>query len=280
MRRLLFILPLLLAAESSPENNSLLLEAIHAGDTRAVRAALKSGADANTRDALGTTPLMHAGAYAPVECMRLLLPLGADANAASNAGFTPLMWSVSGPEKVRLPAVEGSGRESSIEGRQYGGHPCAPERFHRCRSTPAHGRSAGRGWHGYPRQALAANCPRPVAANTLHRNRTNAPGRREQADVRGRSPVRRHSGARLRATPRRRRPERACANPSAHHPAARLRGALRERLASTGAARSRSESECQGVARFDAAHGRRDGGLPERSSRRYAAEQGCRDRRA
>lgn len=108
MRRLLFILPLLLAAESSPENNSLLLEAIHAGDTRAVRAALKSGADANTRDALGTTPLMHAGAYAPVECMRLLLAAGADANAASNAGFTPLMWSVSGPEKVRLLLSKGA----------------------------------------------------------------------------------------------------------------------------------------------------------------------------
>jgi ankyrin repeat protein len=99
MRALLLLLPGLLVA-APPDGH--LLEAIHQGDVHFVEAALKAGADPNTRDDLGSTALMHAGAYCSVECMKVLIAAGANVNAASNAGFTALMWSVSDPAKVKL----------------------------------------------------------------------------------------------------------------------------------------------------------------------------------
>jgi len=89
MRALLLLLPGLLVA-AAPDGQ--LLEAIHQGDVHSVKAALKAGADPNTRDDLGSTALMHAGAYCPVQCMQVLIAAGADVNAASNDGFTALMW--------------------------------------------------------------------------------------------------------------------------------------------------------------------------------------------
>ncbi len=91
---------MLAAATGDPDGQ--LLEAIHHGDTRGVQAALKAGAGVNARGELGTTPLMHAAAYAPIESLRVLLEAGADANAASDAGFTPLMWAASDPAKLKL----------------------------------------------------------------------------------------------------------------------------------------------------------------------------------
>ncbi len=94
--------PATVAADPRADQGRVLLEAIHSGDARAVQTALKAGADPNTRDEMGSTALMHAGAYASVECMRSLIAAGADVNAVSNAGFTPLMWSASDPAKLRL----------------------------------------------------------------------------------------------------------------------------------------------------------------------------------
>jgi ankyrin repeat protein len=100
------LMPRLLLASGGPDvpvdQARVLLEAIHCDDTRAVQAALKAGANPNTRDELGSTALMHASAYASVACMRSLIAAGADVNAASAAGFTPLMWSASDPAKLRL----------------------------------------------------------------------------------------------------------------------------------------------------------------------------------
>ena len=64
MRCLFALFPLLLAAQPPVDKGRLLLESIHKGDFTAVRAALKSGADANAHDNLGATALMHAAAYA------------------------------------------------------------------------------------------------------------------------------------------------------------------------------------------------------------------------
>jgi ankyrin repeat protein len=107
MRYLLYVIPVVLAAQSAPGDGKL-LEAIHINDLAAVRAALKSGAIVNSADELGATPLMHAGAYCSLDCMRVLLAAGADVNATSNAGFTPLMWSVFNQAKVRLLLEKGA----------------------------------------------------------------------------------------------------------------------------------------------------------------------------
>ena len=67
MRSLLLLFPILLAAQPVSNNGPLLLESIHKGDFTVIHAALKAGADANTRDDLGATALMHAAAYAPLD---------------------------------------------------------------------------------------------------------------------------------------------------------------------------------------------------------------------
>ncbi len=108
MRFLLVLYPLVLAAQPALDKGRLLLESIHKGDLAGVRTALESGADANTRDDLGDTALMHAAAYAPLDAMRDLLAAGADVNAVSNAGFTPLMWSIHDPAKLRLLISKGA----------------------------------------------------------------------------------------------------------------------------------------------------------------------------
>ena len=69
-----------------------LLEAVRRGDSRAVAAQLKAGADPNARDDIGATALMHAAAFASTDCMRILLDAGADLDASSSGGATALMW--------------------------------------------------------------------------------------------------------------------------------------------------------------------------------------------
>lgn len=100
--RLAILLLCLLSVCLAAGPDDALFDAIHNGDTAAVRSLLKRGANANARDQAGATPLMHAGAFANEACMKLLLAAGADANAASNAGYTPLLWSLADPAKVRL----------------------------------------------------------------------------------------------------------------------------------------------------------------------------------
>jgi ankyrin repeat protein len=102
MRFILLLASAILLASPQSDKNLALLDAIHKGDHRAIRAALKAGADPNAKDEIGSTALMHAAAYASEADMQSLIAAGANVNAASAAGFTPLMWSVSGPAKLRL----------------------------------------------------------------------------------------------------------------------------------------------------------------------------------
>jgi ankyrin repeat protein len=108
MRYLSVLFPFLLAAQPAADKGRLLLESIHKGDAAAIRAALKSGADANTRDEMGATALMHAAAYASLDSMRELVAAGADVNAVSSAGFTPVMWAVHDPARLRLLISKGA----------------------------------------------------------------------------------------------------------------------------------------------------------------------------
>jgi len=63
---------------------------------------LKDGADANTKDDHGVTPLVYAAAAGSVDAMKLLLDKGADAKGVNRFGSTALMWSVTDIAKVRL----------------------------------------------------------------------------------------------------------------------------------------------------------------------------------
>src|SRR5215218_6812832 len=59
-----------------------LLDAVRNADLATVRTLLASNADANARDDIGATALMHAAAFSSIDCMRALLDKRADVNAS------------------------------------------------------------------------------------------------------------------------------------------------------------------------------------------------------
>jgi ankyrin repeat protein len=77
------VLPFLLHADTG------VLDAIRRGDTSALKSALASSVDPNTKDDTGATALMYAAAYASAPDVRLLLEAGADVNAANLFGSPP-----------------------------------------------------------------------------------------------------------------------------------------------------------------------------------------------
>ena len=90
----------LLAFAAGPSDN--FYGAIRTNDLSRLQGMLKDGADANTKDDHGVTPLMYAAAAGSVDAMKLLLDKGADAKAVNMFGSTALMWSVTDIAKVRL----------------------------------------------------------------------------------------------------------------------------------------------------------------------------------
>jgi ankyrin repeat protein len=91
------------SGQPQKRRNVALTEAARMGDVKAVEAALDDGADVNTRDADGITPLMHAarGDRPEIakpsmtdhpEVVELLIKRGADINAKTDSGFVALFW--------------------------------------------------------------------------------------------------------------------------------------------------------------------------------------------
>ncbi len=88
------------------------------GDTKAVEAALAGGAEVNSRDADGITPLMHAARGKSPEIanpnptdhpavVELLIKRGANVNAKTEAGFVALFWAARyGHEKVAKVLID------------------------------------------------------------------------------------------------------------------------------------------------------------------------------
>jgi uncharacterized protein len=106
------ILALLLAAAATwwfgpsqrqHRRNSALWEACTKGDLQAAQDALAAGAEPNTRDKYGITPLMYAArgdrpdmANPPATdhpaIVQLLIKSGANVNSSTNSGFVALFW--------------------------------------------------------------------------------------------------------------------------------------------------------------------------------------------
>src|ERR1700678_1055406 len=63
---------------------------------------IKGGADVNTRDRHGETPLMYAAYAGSLDAMKILLTNGAGVNAQSQSGATALIWAATDLAKVRL----------------------------------------------------------------------------------------------------------------------------------------------------------------------------------
>lgn len=102
MRRMLLLLPLLVATTSAQKPAADRFYQVIRNDERAAVDALVSDAGLDARDAQGHTPLMFAAAFGSLETMRLLLAAGADARAANGTGTTALHLSAGDAAKVRL----------------------------------------------------------------------------------------------------------------------------------------------------------------------------------
>jgi ankyrin repeat protein len=86
-------------------------QAIRTNDLGALRSLTAAGR-ANTKDALGRTPLMLAAAFGTVDAMRTLLDGGADARAASSSNVTALHWAATSFEKTSL--LLGAGADVNV----------------------------------------------------------------------------------------------------------------------------------------------------------------------
>jgi ankyrin repeat protein len=77
-----------------------LMEAVFGGHTETIRALLDGGADANAKDRAGWTPLMEAASKGHAQAVTVLLERGADANAKSSKGWTALKSTPKGNAEI------------------------------------------------------------------------------------------------------------------------------------------------------------------------------------
>ena len=93
-----------------PARDARLLDSVKAGSTAEVHKLLDGGANVESRNESGRTPLMLAALKSNAEMVKLLLEHGADVNAVDSSGMTALMWAAFGgsAESVRLLIDKGA----------------------------------------------------------------------------------------------------------------------------------------------------------------------------
>ena len=77
-------------SEAPPVAEPAITKATIKGDLDEIRAQLDSGANIDSRDALGRTPLHMAAFYGRLKAKEFLIVRGPDINAKDNVGMTPL----------------------------------------------------------------------------------------------------------------------------------------------------------------------------------------------
>jgi PBP1b-binding outer membrane lipoprotein LpoB len=85
-----------LPSSSPPEAELawLLDNSVQAGNIQVVKHNIAIGADVNSKDESGSTPLHSAAISGHKEIAELLIAKGADVNARNNDGETPLDWAI------------------------------------------------------------------------------------------------------------------------------------------------------------------------------------------
>jgi ankyrin repeat protein len=81
---------------------------IRANDLAGLASLVRNGADINTRDRHGATPLMYAATVGSLEAMKYLIGQGAAVNAKNQFGATALIWSATDLAKVHLLLERGA----------------------------------------------------------------------------------------------------------------------------------------------------------------------------
>ena len=91
--------------------NTKLTDAARTRDTAEVRKLLEKGADPNTKDKNGRTPLMEAAAGGYTDTVRVLLENGADVNATDLVGWNALFWAALSRRTDTLRALVAKGAD-------------------------------------------------------------------------------------------------------------------------------------------------------------------------
>jgi ankyrin repeat protein len=83
---------LLVGCGESKRKPTSILDAVDLRNIEAVKQYITAGTDVNTKDAIGTTPLLLAVTKGQKEIVELLIAEGADVNAKMKYGWTPLYF--------------------------------------------------------------------------------------------------------------------------------------------------------------------------------------------
>jgi len=118
---------------SAPANDRLIVAA-SADDEEQFAAALRDGASARYRDAIGATALMHAAVCGNISMARRLVNRGADANARNCWGQTPLTLAASSNKAHIVRLLIESGADPSLH--DQSGHPVL-DLCYECNATDA-----------------------------------------------------------------------------------------------------------------------------------------------
>jgi ankyrin repeat protein len=125
MKRLLICTVMLLATVgcmSLPQKNARLLQAARAGDTENVKSMLDGGADINTHDKYGDTPLNLAIKNSQKDTASLLVSKGANVNAKGALDDTPLHTSIYKGDTEMASLLRTKGADDNLLNR-YGLNP-------------------------------------------------------------------------------------------------------------------------------------------------------------
>jgi uncharacterized protein len=93
------------------DQNARLMDAARSQDTAEVIRLLKEGADPNSRDKNGRTPLMESASEGYTQTVRALLENGADVNATDRVGWTALFWAAFSRRTETLRALVARGAD-------------------------------------------------------------------------------------------------------------------------------------------------------------------------
>jgi uncharacterized protein len=109
------------AEEAAPSSafmtpSKAIIWAAKRGDRVALRKAIDAGADLNTTDVSGWTPLFHAAGRGDVQAMKLLIQAGADVNHGADRNFTPLFAAILGNHLEAIQTLLATGAHVHTSG--------------------------------------------------------------------------------------------------------------------------------------------------------------------
>jgi uncharacterized protein YraI len=115
----LLVIPAFVTGEAQSQSlESVLLDAVAAGHTDFVKSLLDSGANIESKNKVGATPLIFASAKGHKDVVKLLVDRGANVNAKTTTGITPLIAAASAGDADIVKLLLEKGADASAKDQQ------------------------------------------------------------------------------------------------------------------------------------------------------------------